>query len=71
MILLLQKPVNCPGVVESSQLGFESSFYHSCVIAHNLPNLSEPQTFVCKMGIVIPVLDGCEEHKVKLKLNNI
>ena len=54
-------PVNCCRVVESSWSGFESWLCHSCVILHNLLNLSEPQSLICKTEIVIPIQDHYEK----------
>lgn len=54
-------PVNCCRIVESLWFGFESWLCHSCVILHNLLNLSEPQSLICKTGIVIPIQDWYEK----------
>ena len=54
-------PVNCCRIVESLWFGFESWLCHSCVILHNLLNISEPQSLICKTGIVIPIQDWYEK----------
>lgn len=51
--------VTAPALVQIPDLSFPS-----CVASGRLPNLSEPTFLFCKMGMLTPASQGCDEETV-------